>query len=144
MTLLIQLPKFPSAPGVYTLFARRDSIRIPIYVGESNNVRRRLGEYIVAAFSATTDFIVGEAILYLQDAGVEIEAEIAIFNGDDKERKRMEEDTIDRLLKSGLVLLNRDAENRGFNYRTADKEIERKRLQSFVDERILPRFTNNE
>lgn len=136
-TLNIDIPHIPEEAGVYTFFAQDGRQEIPIYVGESSNVHRRIGEYIVSNFDAPTDFLVGEAIKYLQSKGFRIRVCALLFEGEDKTRKLKQNAIIQEFKDSGFVLLNRDVRHKGYDYHKADKLIERNRIIEFVDLHLL-------
>lgn len=100
------------------------SFDIPFYVGETSRGVGRFGDYLSAKFSAPTDFKVGEAVRYLTDRGFTVK----IRYKESPERKMEERAAIDELQKV-TRLLN---ELQGFNYTTADEEVERVRLHEFL------------
>jgi hypothetical protein len=50
---------------VYALFLTRGELCVPFYVGQTENLLRRAGDYEYKDFTACTDFKVGVAIQYL-------------------------------------------------------------------------------
>ncbi len=126
--------------GVYTVVALKGETQIPIYVGESTNVRRRIGEYIVSAFAASTDFIVGEAIKFLQSEGFRIEVHVLPFHGNDKSRRLKQNAIIQECIDRGFVLLNRNANRSGYDYRKSNASTERTKIIEMVQQEILKHF----
>ena len=84
-----------SRSGVYVFCAARGDDNIPFYVGESEKVAARLGEYARASFKAQTDFRVGRAARLLEERGYEILVEIEWIPGK-KARKAREKELIKR------------------------------------------------
>jgi len=127
------LPDFPkNESSVYIISCVKDDKEIPIYVGETDKLRRRIGDYIVASFQASTDFKVGEAIRYFQEKGCKITIR---YKGVQKEHRRGKEDRIiDDLRKAGYRLLN---DLVTYNYKTADEEKERARIAREFCDNIL-------
>ena len=120
------IPEFPkNINTVYIIFAIKDSNDCPFYVGETRNLRRRIGEYVVASFQAPTDFKVGEAIKYLHDKGYKI----TIRYKQTSDRKQEEKDIIQHLKFSGVHLLN---DLSGFDRKTADKTKEYEKIVNFL------------
>jgi hypothetical protein len=117
-----------NVPGfVYILCGIVDGEEVPFYVGETHSVRNRLNDYYWADFQASTDFKVGEAVKYLCDVKklrviAKIKASVKRI-GDQNE-------IIATLHQEGKKLLN-DCE--GYNYKTANQEAERSKIQQFVD-----------
>ena len=50
----LDFPQDTSA--VYVIFCKRSNKEVPIYVGEKNIIQRRIGDYVSASFTASTDF----------------------------------------------------------------------------------------
>ena len=65
-----------SNSGVYVIYAAKEGDRVPFYIGQSNNIAGRLGDYARASFKAPTDFRVRSTAELLQQAGYEIVIEI--------------------------------------------------------------------
>ncbi|SIT40095.1 conserved hypothetical protein [Paraburkholderia piptadeniae] len=101
---------------------------VPFYVGESSKHVGRIGDYVTANFSASTDFKVGEAVRYLQSKGLPVLMKYK-ESGDRKAEERI---VLDRL-RSTYRLLN---DLKGYDYRQAEKEQERLKIHAFIDELI--------
>lgn len=123
---VVDFPNFPDEVGVYIILYIKNDAEIPLYVGETNQFRRRMGEYTSANFAAPTDFIVGEAIKYLQEKGYKM-----IIKYKFSENKKREQNEIIKDLQSlGYKLLN------GFicyDYERAEKNKERERIKKFCE-----------
>lgn len=59
---------------VYVIHYLKDgeTVPTPFYVGQSSKHVGRIGDYISAKFSASTDFKVGEAVRYLRTLGFRV------------------------------------------------------------------------
>ncbi len=125
---VLDFPQNTSA--VYVVFCKKESEEIPIYVGETDIIQRRIGDYVSAKFSAATDFKVGEAIKYLIEKGFRVTIK---YESLERERRKEEEKRIKEYFReAGYRLLNDWA----YNYETADEETERKRIREFCDNNI--------
>ena len=123
---VIDFPQHMSA--VYTIFYISGNKEIPIYVGETDSIQRRMGEYFSASFTMATDFKVGEAIRYFQEKGCKITIR---YKGVEKQNRQGEEDGIkDKLRKLGYRLLN---DLGTYKYKTANEEEEREKVTIFCD-----------
>ena len=100
---------------------------IPFYVGESSRHVGRIGDYVAAKFSASTDFKVGEAAKYFRTLGFEVKVMYKESIG----RKAEEKALIKSLKERSFLLLN---EMEGYDYRADGEKTERKKVQNFVDE----------
>jgi hypothetical protein len=118
----IKIPNIPGEPGVYVFYFLRDKKEIPFYVGETNNLRRRIGEYLVASFAAQTDFRVGEAIKYMQKNKCDVVVKFWIYLDNKSHRKKEESRLISKFRSDGLELLNKGEKNVGYNYRIDKRE----------------------
>ena len=116
-----------SEPGfVYVLSWVSDSEEAPFYVGQTQSIWGRLNDYYWAQFQASTDFRVGEAIKHLHARNLRIVVRYrASANPREEERA-----IIDEFQEGGRRLLNG---LRGFDYRTANQDDERVRVQRWVD-----------
>ncbi|MDD2753459.1 MAG: hypothetical protein PHT44_02535 [Candidatus Portnoybacteria bacterium] len=114
--------------AVYIIYSAKDNRKIPIYVGESSSLWGRIGDYCRASFKSSTDFKVGEAIKYLRERRQNIIVDIRHKDiHTKKERKEKEGATIKEI---GRHLLN---ELKGYNYKNAHIEEQRKRVKEFCD-----------
>jgi hypothetical protein len=117
-----------SAPGfVYVLCWVAQEQEIPFYVGETHSAKHRLEAYYWADFQASTDFKVGEAVKHLCGKNLRVIAKIMAST----DRWQKENEIIQDLRAKGVKLMN---DCRNYDYRTADKETERARIQQFVDD----------
>jgi len=64
---------------------------LPFYVGQTRNLRRRLGEYYVASYFTSTDFRVGNAIKYFQE---KTEVTVMFEPIDDPKKRRNKEKSL--------------------------------------------------
>lgn len=124
---------FPENMGVvYVVFYRLKYGDIPLYVGETNRLQGRIGDYISADFKAPTNFKVGEAIKYLQKRGYRV----IIRYKPSEDRKREQNELIKYFQGSGCYrLLN---ELIGYDPKKTDENEERKRIRKF----LLNNFAN--
>lgn len=113
---------------VYVLcYKRNDDNKIfPFYIGESSRHVGRLGDYVSANFSASTDFKVGEAVRYLQQLGCHVEVKFK----DSSDRKSEEKALLQEFQKTYKLLNDLD----GYNYKTANSDEERLRIRTYIDE----------
>ena len=119
---------FPENSNIVYIIGFDDSGKFkPFYVGESGRNIGRFGDYISAQFSAQTDFKVGIAVKRL----MELEKKV-IIKYRNSENKRKEQDVIIRKLRNKKIKLLNDVS--GYNYKTANKEAETKKVRSFIDE----------
>ena len=100
---------------------------IPFYVGESSRHVGRIGDYVAAKFSASTDFKVGEAVKHFRALGFEVK----VMYKESKDRKAEEDALIKSLEGKSFLLLNK---MKGYDYRVDGEKAERKKVQNFVDE----------
>jgi hypothetical protein len=127
-------PKDVPGNHVYVLVVENSGQSIPLYVGQTSRLAGRIGDYVAAPWSASTDFRVGEAIKYLRDKGCTLHFHYKVSS----EHTKAEKDMIRDLLLSGHLLLNFLG---GYDYTTAKKEDERKIVHLFCDtilKRTLP------
>jgi len=117
----------PGERQVYVLCWKSGGTEVPFYVGETNRLRGRMGDYQSAQFAACTDFRVGEAIRYLRDRrGLRI-----VLRYRETVDPRKDESALIRDLQlSGLRLLNSLP---SYNYQEADKDEERRTVQRFCE-----------
>ena len=99
---------------------------IPFYVGESSRHVGRIGDYVAAKFSASTDFKVGEAVKHFRALGFEVK----FMYKESKDRKAEEDALIKSLEGKSFLLLNK---MKGYDYRAGGEKTERKEVQNFVD-----------
>ena len=123
---IVDFPNFPDEAGVYIILYIKNNAEMPLYVGETNRFRRRMGEYTSANFAAPTDFIVGEAIKYLQVKGYKV----IIKHKFSEDKKREQNEIIKDLRSLGYRLLNGFI---GYDYKTADENKERERIKKFCE-----------
>ncbi|TPQ31819.1 hypothetical protein C2U69_27670 [Cupriavidus pinatubonensis] len=123
-----QMMRFPDNGNIIyvILFARKGEPQgVPIYVGESTKHVGRLGDYVSAKFSASTDFRVGEAIRYLQSLGYDV-----LMRYRESHNRRVEERDLINSLRGSFRLLN-DMES--YKYKFADEEQERSKIHAFIE-----------
>ena len=124
--------------AVYIVFCISKEKEIPIYVGETNSIRRRIGEYISTNFTMHTNFKVGNAIRYFQEKRYEVKVKYEVT----EYRKEREDKIKAELQQAGYELLN---DLKGYNDKTANEEEERQRVRVFCDDilRSDPNRTNS-
>ena len=98
---------------------------VPFYVGESSRHLGRLGDYVAARFSASTDFKVGHAARMLLGLGCEVVVRYKAVSDRRAEEKRL----IAAYELAGLQLLNT---LEGYRYQTADPSGEIAKVETFV------------
>jgi hypothetical protein len=119
----------PSRVGVvYVIFWIANDQPIPLYVGQTGRFLARMEEYFDADFMAATDFKVGAAVKYLRDVR---ERRIVVAHRQSDDRFRDESQLIRDLQSQKARLLN---ELPGYNYRTANIEEQRKKIEEFCDQ----------
>jgi hypothetical protein len=120
----------PRLGFVYVFYWVIDGAEIPFYVGETDRFQARMNDYKQAQFAAPTDFIVGEAAKYLNTKnGSQISVKYKRSSDDCTERCKEQDSIIQELRAAGAKLLN----GMGCNYRIANKDDERARVQNFCD-----------
>lgn len=128
---------FPLNPNIVYVFVIVDSNEkiIPFYVGESSRNIGRIGDYVSAKFSASTDFKVGEAIKYLLQKKIKIKFLFKESENRKSEEKRLIEEYENFLTEKygDLKLLNHFD---GYNYKNAEENKERQKIREFVDKFI--------
>lgn len=114
---------------VYILYFKKNKVgqEIPFYVGMSSKGIGRIGDYISGKFSAPTDFKVGEAILYLQELGLNIRLKYK----SSENRKCLEKEIIDFMKKNKKFQLLNDF--KGYNYKKSTESNERQKIRDFID-----------
>ena len=117
---------------VYIIGIQKGPVFHPIYVGESSRHVGRFGDYVSGKFSASTDFKVGQAAAYLLERGYDI----VIKYSPAADRKGEQACLIDELQSQGLRLLN---QLEGYIYRTADRDLELKKIRAFVNDLLAQR-----
>jgi ribosomal 50S subunit-recycling heat shock protein len=80
-------------------------VKVPFYDGEAHNVPARMVDYQRAAFAASTDFKVGEAIRYLEQKNIQVEVEIRECP-DRRSAKDRQDQMIAKHRSEGTPLLN--------------------------------------
>ncbi len=121
------IPGRSSGGFVYAIFWKANELERPFYVGQTRGLSQRLKHYCRAAFSASADFKVGEAINYLRDKkNYRIVLKYRLSEGCEKEERSI----IRNLHLSGILLLN-DLE--GYNYLEASKEEQLQIVHRFCD-----------
>ena len=89
---------------VYVVFYIKGNKETPVYVGETESIQRRIGEYVSASFTMHTDFKVGEAIRYFQERGHQV---IIRYKATREEQRKEQEKKIKTALKqAGYKLLD--------------------------------------
>lgn len=109
----------------YVIYAARGDDKIPIYVGESEKVIARLGDYVRAQFGAPTDFKVGRTARLLEERGYEILVEIEKT----PDRRARERELIEK--HGDRPLLNSIA---SYDYKTANEDEYLSVLEEYVRE----------
>jgi hypothetical protein len=74
------LPKQPGS-HVYVFVVEMGNLFFPLYVGQTNRLFGRFGDYQYASFQAPTDFRVGEACKFLRSQGATVHL---FFRGNDE------------------------------------------------------------
>ncbi len=138
-----KFPNISEESGVYVFYFLKSERKFPFYVGETSNLRKRMGMYVVASFAASTDFLVGEAVKYIQEKGYCVVVEFKSVLEERLNRKKEEEQLINEFRLSGLRLLNRDRRNPGYDYRKAKREEILNKIYKEV-EVILLNATNHQ
>jgi hypothetical protein len=122
--------KFPdNFDIVYIIYAEKDGVRKPIYVGESGRYFGRFGDYISMQFKAPGDFKVGSAIRYLKKKGFSVLIKYKNSNDRKKEEKVLRQE-----LENKFNLLNQLS---GYIYNMANKQKEKNRIKEYVDKKII-------
>jgi hypothetical protein len=118
----IEFPRYSDI--VYAIYFREHDKDTYFYVGESSRHIGRLGDYLSAKFSASTDFKVGEAIKYLLSIGYEV----GVKYKESQNRKVDEKSVLDELRRNSKMLNDLP----GYDYNTADERIERLKIHEFI------------
>ena len=100
--------------------------KIPFYIGQTQSFRRRMGDYSLASFQAQTDFAVGSAIRYLEDAQIAI----TVFHMDTDAVDAKEKYLIAQSKTLGIDLLNSISR---YNYKSASRDDEYKKVSTFIE-----------
>ncbi len=126
---------FPEGTGVvYVFYAVKDGKEIPFYVGETGSFVCRMVDYSRARFDPPTDFNVGEAVKYLRDQkSYQIKVKFGRSSDLEAERRKDEDQTKQGFLSKNWLLLNNKI---GYDPKTQDKDIQRKRVQDLCDDII--------
>ena len=120
---------------VYVLFwVGADNKEIPFYVGETQSALGRLNDYYWAAFKASTDFNVGEAVKRLTAAGCRVIAKYIPSTN----RKQDETQKIAECRSQGYTLLN-GQKKLGYDYNKTTEAEQRLKVQTFVDDLLAAR-----
>lgn len=98
---------------------------IPFYIGQSTRNIGRLGDYISAKFTASTDFKVGVAIKYLLNKNYKIFVRYAPSKNRLRDEKRLIKENV-----NSFPLLN---ELKGYDYRTSNKNEIELMIHKFID-----------
>lgn len=118
-------PRNADAPGfVYVVCYLSGGQPVPFYVGQTRRLNGRLDDYYWAMFSASTDFRVGEAIRYLASKGYRV-----VFKYTQTATPLKDESAMLTELRQRYHLLN---DVPGFDWGTADEQVERRQVQEFV------------
>lgn len=123
----IPFPREGSA--VYVIGIQYPARFVPVYVGESGRLSGRVGDYISAQFTASTDFKVGTAIRTFLAHGCDVVMKYQTFDGGKMARRAEEARLIKGFKAQGFELLN---DLKDYDYRTADREVETKRINDFA------------
>lgn len=118
----IEFPR--SGDIIYVIYFRANDKNRYFYIGQSSRNIGRLGDYLSAKFSASTDFKVGEAIKYLFSIGYKV----GVKYKESKNREVDEKSLLDELRKKYKMLNDLP----GYDYQTADETIERLKIHDFV------------
>jgi hypothetical protein len=126
---------FPEQPNiVYVVAFRRGSDYVPFYVGQSTRNIGRIGDYVSAQFSCSTDFRVGRTVRLLKERGCEIVVAYKPSSnprGEERELKTKFKDL-------GFLQLD---ELDGYDYRHSTEDQELERLRQFVNRLATGRET---
>ena len=128
----------PNKSAVYVVLCIKDGKKIPIYVGETKDLCRRIGNYISGYLKQRTDFKVGEAIRYLQG---KYEVVIRHKKASEEPRMRKEEEKriIENLCGEGYILLNHGLKY--YDLKNPNIEEEKQKIKCRCDD-ILKTFAN--
>lgn len=124
----IPFPREGSA--IYVIGIQYPARFVPVDVGESSRFIGRVGDYISAQFTASTDFKVGTAIRHVLERGCDVVIKYQTFDGRETARRAEEARLIKAFKAQGFDLLN---DLKGYDYRTADPDVETKSVKDFAD-----------
>ena len=115
---------------VYVLYYIKpdEAAEIPFYVGESTRHLGRLGDYLSAKFSASTDFKVGVAIRQFRSLGFQVGIKYR-----ESSKRRDDEKEVIKQLRQQFKLLN---DLPGYDYKRSNEEEQIIIIQNFVSEII--------
>ena len=99
---------------------------VPFYVGQSSRHIGRLGDYISAKFSASTDFKIGEAVKYLREKKHDVRVLYKISKNKMIDEKKLIQD-----IQQKYQLLNGV---KGYDYKTANEIEEKVKIHSYIDQ----------
>jgi len=132
----IEIP-FPSKKEiVYQIGIILNDSFSPFYIGQSSRNIGRLGDYISAKFSASTDFKVGEAVRYLYNKNYQVVVRYSPSDNKLEDESRL----LIKCKRIGLPMLN---DLKGYDYKTAIEMEEREKIQDYV-EYLLSTIRENE
>jgi len=114
--------------AVYALGVESKSQFVPLYVGQTTNLLRRISEYLNPDFDATTDFTVGKAIERIKENDRIVVFKFKLSESPREEEKRYTQRTEKEITRE---LLNR-WKGRTYDYnKTNPKEVE-KQIKTWV------------
>jgi len=123
----LDLIESATGPHVYAIVVESEGHWFPLYVGQTQRLLLRIGDYRQGYFSAATDFRVGEAIVYLIQ---EKKCQVHFFYRQSTAHQADEKQLIRELLLAGFPLLNFLG---GYDFRNANKDVERAFIHRFCD-----------
>ncbi len=126
----LPFPKDGCVVYVFCFKSEGSTAYTPFYVGESSRGVGRIGDYISAKFSASTDFKVGRTSQHLLELG----CDVTVFYKAASDRKTEEKRLAKQLRISGVALLN---DIPGYDYAVADEEEELARIIEFAKRLVL-------
>jgi hypothetical protein len=121
---------FPQKPNlVYVLGVELEGGKKfhPFYVGQTSRHIGRIGDYVSAKFTASTDYKVGETVKYLLSRGLRVKVKFKEFDDPLKDEAAL----IRKIQEHKVPLLN---DLPGYDYRVAHEEVEREKVRIFVDD----------
>lgn len=113
---------------VLNLHIPGDTRLTPFYVGESSRHVGRIGDYVSANFTASTDFKVGEAVKFLRQRGLEVL--VRFWECTDR---KLEEKRVINILRASHLLLN---DFKGYRRDNPDAETQRREICNFMEKLV--------
>ena len=123
--------------AVYVFCMTISGEKIPFYIGQTKNFRRRMGDYALASFQAQTDFAVGSAIQYFDSQQIDV----TVFHMDTDDEQEKEKFLIKRCKAVGIKLLNSLPR---YKYQTASRDEERQKVYGFINSIIQQAQTDTQ